>query len=70
MNDVRDSTGKPLKDGDKVKVIKDLKIKGLPRTIKKGEVVRNIHLTDDETEIECRMGKDIVVLSTNTLSKV
>jgi protein PhnA len=53
--DVRDSNGTPLAEGDSVHVIKDLKVKGTSLTLKRGTLVKNIHLTDDPEEIECRV---------------
>ncbi len=49
-----DSQGAPLASGDSVQVIKDLKVGGTKLTIKKGSVVKNIRLTGDIEEIECR----------------
>jgi protein PhnA len=55
--DVRDSNGNLLADGDSVLVIKDLKVKGTSVTLKRGTVIKNIRLTDDEEEIECNADK-------------
>lgn len=49
-----DCDGKPLLSGDEVSVIKDLKVGGTKLTIKKGTVIKNIRLTDDIEEVECR----------------
>lgn len=49
-----DCDGKPLLSGDEVSVIKDLKVGGTKLTIKKGTVIKNIRLTDDVEEVECR----------------
>ena len=49
-----DCDGKPLTSGDEVSVIKDLKVGGTKLTIKKGTVIKNIRLTGDVEEIECR----------------
>ena len=57
MTNVRDSNGTELKDGDSVLLIKDLKVKGTSVTLKRGTVVKNIRLTDDEEEIECNAEK-------------
>ena len=54
-DDVRDSNGTILKDGDSVTLIKDLKVKGSSTVLKRGTVIRGIHLTDDPEEIECRV---------------
>ncbi|MBX2840281.1 MAG: alkylphosphonate utilization protein [Flammeovirgaceae bacterium] len=67
--DVKDSNGNILNDGDSVHVIKDLKIKGMPKTLKRGNVIKNIRLTGDQGEVECRVGKSQVVLKTQFLKK-
>lgn len=54
---VKDSNGTALSEGDSVTVIKDLKVKGTSLTLKRGTLVKDIHLTDDEAEIECRVDK-------------
>jgi len=50
----KDSNGVELKDGDNISVIKDLKVKGTSLTLKRGTVIKNIRLTEDEEEIECK----------------
>ena len=54
---VKDSNGTELKDGDSVTLIKDLKVKGSSVTLKRGTLVKNIRLTGNEEEIECRAEK-------------
>ena len=49
-----DCEGKSLASGDEVSVIKDLKVGGTKLKIKKGTVIKNIKLTGDVEEIECR----------------
>jgi protein PhnA len=67
---VRDSNGTPLNEGDSVTVIKDLKVKGTSLTIKRGTLIKGIHLTDDEEEIECKVEKiKDLVLKTCFLKK-
>jgi protein PhnA len=68
--EVRDSNGNLLNEGDSVTVIKDLKVKGSSTTIKRGTVVKNIRLTDDEAEIEGRVERTVMVLKTAFLKKV
>jgi protein PhnA len=53
----RDSNGAALVDGDSVTLIKDLKVKGTSVTLKRGTLVKNIRLTDDDAEIECNAEK-------------
>ena len=52
--EVRDSVGNLLADGDSVTLVKDLKVKGAGRTLKRGTVIKSIRLTGDEQEIDCR----------------
>ncbi len=54
---VKDSNGTILSEGDSVQVIKDLKVKGTSVTVKRGTLIKNIHLTDNEEEIECNAEK-------------
>jgi protein PhnA len=67
--EVKDSNGNVLNDGDSVHVIKDLKVKGMSTTLKRGNVIKNIRLTSNENEVECRIGKSQVVLKTEFLKK-
>ena len=68
---VRDSNGAELRDGDSVTLIKDLKVKGSSAVLKRGTLVKNIRLTDDPAEIECRSDKiKGLVLRTEFLKKV
>ena len=55
--DVKDSNGTLLNEGDSVTLIKDLKVKGTSVTLKRGTLVKGIHLTDNEEEVECRVEK-------------
>jgi len=66
---VRDSNGNELNHGDSVQVIKDLKVKGSSDTLKRRTTFKNIHLTDNEEEIECGQGRNTVVLKTCFLKK-
>lgn len=66
----RDSNGTELKDGDSVTLIKDLKVKGTSTTLKRGTLIKNIRLTTDPAEIECRAEKiKDLVLRTEFLKK-
>src|ERR1017187_7872157 len=67
---VRDSNGALLAEGDSVTLIKDLKLKGSSTVLKRGTVIKNIHLTDDPDEIEGRTDKvKGLVLRTEFLKK-
>lgn len=67
--DTKDSNGAVLSDGDSVMLIKDLKVKGSSITLKRGTVIKNIRLTPNNEEIECRQGKSQIVLKTCFLKK-
>ncbi len=68
--EVKDATGKILNDGDTVTLSKDLKLKGTNTVIKRGTKVKNIRLTDDPNEIDCRVNKMSIVLRTEFVKKV
>ncbi len=68
--EVKDSNGNILADGDMVTVIKDLKVKGSSDVIKRGTTVKNIRLTDDPAEIDCRVNKTAMVLRTEFVKKL
>ena len=67
----RDTNGTELLDGDSVQVIKDLKVKGTSAVLKRGTLIKNIRLTDDEDLIECNADKiKGLVLRVEFLKKV
>lgn len=68
--EVKDSNGTTLADGDSVKLIKDLKVRGSSSVLKRGTVVKNIRLTDDSEEIEGKVEKSVMVLKTMFLQKM
>jgi protein PhnA len=67
--ETKDSNGNILQDGDAVHVTKDLKIKGMSNTLKRGNLIKGIRLTSSPQEVECRIGKSTVVLKTEFLKK-
>lgn len=66
---VKDSNGSTLGEGDSVLVIKDLKVKGGSSDLKRGTVIKNIHLVDDPEVVECRVDGSTLVLKTCFLKK-
>ena len=67
---VKDSNGTRLADGDSVTLVKDLKVKGTSVTLKRGQMCRNIRLTDDADLVECNVEKvKGLVLRTEFLKK-
>ncbi len=67
--ETKDSNGNILNNGDSVLVIKTLKVKGSSNDIKRGTVVKNIRLTDDNEEIEGKVDGTMIVLKTIYLKK-
>lgn len=66
----KDANGTELNAGDNVTLIKDLKVKGVGATLKRGTMVKNIKLTDDDKEIEGKIDKmGVIVLKTEFLKK-
>lgn len=66
---VKDSNGTPLAEGDAVQVIKDLKVKGGSSDLKRGTLIKKIHLVGDPDVIECRVDGSTLVLKTCFLKK-
>lgn len=66
---VKDSNGTVLEDGDSVLVIKDLKVKGGSSDLKRGTMIKKIHLIGDAENIECRVDGSTLVLKTCFLKK-
>ena len=67
--EVKDSNGTTLNEGDSVSLIKDLKVKGTSVTLKRGKLVKNIRLTDNAEEVDCRVDNIKMVLKTCFLKK-
>ena len=63
----KDSNGTILNEGDTVFVIKDLEVRGSSSVIKRGTVVKNIRLTDNNKETEGRVERTVIVLKTEFL---
>ncbi len=70
MMEVKDSNGNILNEGDNVTLIKDLKVKGSSVTLKRGTSVKKIRLTDDPSEVDCKVNGMSIVLRTEFLKKV
>ena len=52
---VIDANGVRLQSGDSVIVVKDLPVKGAPKSVKAGTKVKNIRLTDGDHNIDCKI---------------
>ncbi len=65
----KDSNGSVLNEGDAVTVIKDLKVKGGSSDLKRGDLIKKIHLIGDPDNIECNVNGSTLVLKTMFLKK-
>src|SRR5690606_31007328 len=52
---VKDANGNLLEDGDSVVIVKDLPVKGAPKSIKAGTKVKNIKLVEGDHNIDCKV---------------
>ncbi|MBY0554716.1 PhnA domain-containing protein [bacterium] len=67
----KDSLGQQLNEGDSVKTIKDLKVKGSSMVVKRGTVVKKIHLiAGNDEEVDCKVDGVALSLETQWLVKV
>ena len=53
--DVRDANGNPLAEGDRVTLIKDLKVKGSSTVLKIGTKAKIGRFVDGDHDIDCRV---------------
>jgi protein PhnA len=67
--ETKDCSGNILNEGDAVHTNKTLKVKGSSIDIKMGTVIKNIRLTSNPEEVECKIGKSTIVLKTMFLKK-
>lgn len=68
--ETKDSNGNLLSDGDSVTLTKDLKVKGSSLVLNRGKTVKNIKLTSNPAEVDCRMDGSSIVLRTEFLKKI
>ena len=68
---VIDANGVRLQPGDTVIVVKDLPVKGAPKSVKAGTKVKNIRLTDGDHNIDCKIeGFGAMALKSEFVKKV
>jgi protein PhnA len=66
----KDSQGQVLSEGDSVKVIKDLKVKGSSMVVKRGTLIKKIHLiSGNDEEVDCKVEGVALALETQWLVK-
>jgi len=66
---VLDANGNPLREGDSVTVIKDLKVKGSSVTLKAGTKIKGIRLADGDHDVDCKVDGMGVMLKARFLKK-
>jgi len=67
--ETKDSVGNILNDGDTVIITKTLDVKGMSKTLKRGDKIKNIRTIGDPQNIECRIGKNQLVIKTQFIKK-
>jgi len=67
--ETKDSVGNVLNDGDTVIMTKTLNVKGMYKTLKRGDKIKNIRTIGDPQNIECRIGKSQLVIKTQFIKK-
>ena len=68
---VKEAHGNLLQNGDTIRVIKDLKVKGSSLVVKVGTKVKNIRLVDGDHDIDCRIdGGGAMKLKSKFVKKV
>ena len=67
--ETKDSNGNILVEGDSVLLIKDLKVKGFQKDLKRGTLVKNIRLTSNTQEVEGKVEGSVLVLKSAFLKK-
>ena len=67
--ETKDSVGNILNDGDTVIITKTLNVKGMSKTLKRGDKIKNIRTIGDPQNIECRIGKNQLVIKTQFIKK-
>ena len=68
--ETKDSVGNILNDGDTVIITKTLNVKGMSKTLKRGDKIKNIRTIVDPQNIECRIGKSMLVIKAQFIKKV
>jgi protein PhnA len=68
---VKDANGNILNNGDTIAILKDLKVKGSPLSVKIGTKVKNIRLVDGDHNIDCKIdGFGAMLLKSEFVKKV
>lgn len=67
--ETKDSNGNVLQNGDTVILTRDLDVKGVAISLKRGEKLKNIKVGDDPELIECKIGKKGLFIKTCFVKK-
>lgn len=66
----KDSNGVVLENGDTVILTRDLDVKGVAISMKRGDKLKKIRCGDDAELIECKIGKKGVFIKTCFVKKI
>ena len=67
--ETKDSNGNVLQNGDTVILTRDLDVKGVALSLKRGEKLKNIKVGEDPELIECKIGKKELFIKTCFVKK-
>lgn len=70
LPETKDINGVLLENGDTVILTRDLDVKGVAISLKRGEKLKKIRIGDDPELIECKIGKKGVFIKTCFVKKV
>jgi len=70
LPETKDSNGVILENGDTVILTRDLDVKGIAISLKRGEKLKKIRVGDNPELIECKIGKKGVFIKTCFVKKV
>ncbi|HID91696.1 TPA: PhnA protein [Candidatus Peregrinibacteria bacterium] len=66
----KDSNGVVLENGDTVILTRDLDVKGVAISMKRGDKLKKIRTGDDPELVECKIGKKGVYIKTCFVKKI
>lgn len=69
LPDTKDANGIKLENGDTVILTRDLDVKGVAISLKRGEKLKKIRVGDDPELIECKVGKKGLFIKTCFVKK-
>lgn len=68
--ETKDANGTILQSGDTVFLTRDLDVKGVAISLKRGEKIKNVKVGDDPELLECKIGKKSIFIKSCFVKKV